>query len=232
MTPLEILAVLVGVFSVGFLPGHLPNRRRARERRALARAPRKHVAELVDAEVACVEGVVRRVAPSLEAPLTGRRAVFWSVRLEERDFTSQYWKELDEGSKLQSFDVVEDGKAVRVETEVLAFPDLELDHVETTLGSTLAPRQRALLEAAQVEVRPYAHQEYRFREAVLAEGDLVQVDGRVSVVVDPRGERESFRAQPVLRVLRGTKAAPLLIRRPRKVSDTPARGSRTPDRGG
>jgi hypothetical protein len=186
-----------------------------RRRRALERSSAKHVAQLRDGELATVTGVVRRVAPLIKAPITGRPGVLMTFRIEDKDIASLLsWGVRAEGGSAVAFEVVEDGVAALVDTDGVVPPFAGRHHQEAVEARKLTSRQLHALKAMSIRVPPDRSREYRFTEAILAVGDEVRVTGRVTVEVDPRGERESLRGPPVRRVFRGTQDEPLILTRP------------------
>lgn len=191
--------------------------------RRIAGAPTKHVGELCDGESAAVRGILRARGAPLEAPITGRRCVlakygvYAGLPLVNPKLRRQ-------GILRCAFDVIEDGRVVTIDEGCpLAFWS-EPEHVETVHAERLTPAQRAFVDAVKMGSRVPAEDllsDYVFEESVLSEGEAVWVVGRVRVTVDPRGERDHPRAQPMLRVFQGTKARPVVLMR---VSDLTPEG--------
>jgi hypothetical protein len=181
-------------------------------RRRLAGARARHVAQLCYGDLARVRGIVRPRSAPVRAPLTGRTAVWFSYMVEQRiDFRAAGWTPLTGGVHFDPFDIVEDGVPVTVEGVVSVF--LEPDHQVDVASSQLTTSLRELLRRADIRVPADVRMHYRFSEALLPAGTLIEAGGRVSVEVDPRGEPQTFRGQPLRRFLRGTAEEPVVIGR-------------------
>jgi hypothetical protein len=150
--------------------------------------------------------------------ISGRGGVYIKYRIHEQIPYSppKLLKEIDQG---YPFEVVEDGKTVVVEKGWVIDLCSEFEHSGTVEPQTLTEAQRSALADAKVALVQDAS--YLIEESVFEEGDEVRVFGRVRVKVDPRGESESLRGQPIRRAFRSMWAEPVILMR---VSDTSARG--------
>lgn len=178
-----------------------------RARRLLARVPEKALVEVVEGELVRVRGKVRSAGGVLEAPFSGRRCIGFRAVAEEKEMQS-LWKEVVRLQECASFLLTADGVEASVEGPF--FVGLDVDYRS---GEQLVKAQLDALAKHGVRaiVDRRGRRALRFHEAILEEGDPIWVVGRVRVAVDPRGQSETLRGPPVLRVLEGTKRGPVVI---------------------
>ncbi|HVU53295.1 MAG TPA: hypothetical protein VHL80_21570 [Polyangia bacterium] len=193
------------------LVGLVPELLRLRRDRAMRRVPAKHVAQLRAQEVARVRGTVRPRSSPARSPVTGRAGVWFQFVVDQRsDFQAAPWTPAASGAHFEPFDIIEDGAAVTVEGVVSVVG--EPDH-RAEVASPLTGALREVLRRADVRVPADVRTHYRVSEILLGASAVVEASGRVSVEIDPRGERESLRGNPLRRFLRGTEEEPVVIRR-------------------
>jgi hypothetical protein len=185
----------------------------SRARRRLFRAPEKPLGALVEGDLARVRCMALRASQSCEAPFSLRRCIGFRVTVEElvtQDGGGRDWQKVVEREECAAFDVGADGIEARVEGPfVLA---MEID-ARSTGEAQISPKDAQGYEKLGVALTTAfgSARRLQYKEAAFEVGDPVWVLGRVSVVVDPRGRRESFRGQPVMRVIRGTKREPVVL---------------------
>jgi hypothetical protein len=177
-----------------------------RARRLLARAEEKPLRAVGDGDYVRVRGVARRARGSLEASFSGRSCIGFSVLVEE--FPKEGHREILRLARCLPFVLEAEGVEALVEGPFLF--GLEIDHrVEgvppQAVRDTLAKHGVSMTDAAGWP------RQLGFFEAALEDGDTICVLGRVSVGIDRRGHRESFRSQPVLRVFEGSRANPVVL---------------------
>jgi hypothetical protein len=194
-----VLAALGGALVRWLMP-------RRRARRLLARAEEKLLGAVVEGDHVRVRGVARRAEPTLVGRFSGRKCIGYRASVEENNGGD--WLEIFRMERCGSFVLVAEGVEARVEGAFLL--GLEIDHrVDGEL-----PREAVDLLASYgvSQTDPSGRpRRLRYLEATLEDGDSIWVLGRARVVVDPRGQRESFRAQPVLRVFEGTKGDEVIL---------------------
>jgi hypothetical protein len=142
------------------------------------------------------------------SPLTDRRCIGFSFRIDESIGGS--WQVILEVDDCYPFELVADGALAQVKGPFVF--GLEID-ARGGDGAPLATNVRETIERlCEPRSGPWARErKLRFSEAILAEGDPIEVLGTVSVSVDPRGQRESARGQPLLRLIRGTPRHPTAL---------------------
>jgi hypothetical protein len=179
---------------------------RHRARRLLARAEEKPLAAVVEGDHVRVRGAARRVRGSLDAPFSGRKCFAFRAVVEQRHENS--WTEILRLERVVPFALVANGVEARVEGPVLL--GLEIDH---RIEDELSLQARLTLIEHDVDITDDCDRPLRLRclEAALEEGDPIWVLGRARVAVDPRGQIESLRGSPVLRVFEGTKRRPIVL---------------------
>lgn len=184
-------------------------------RRLLAEVPEKRIPELAEGERARIRGIARRGGELKTALVTQRRCIGFRLVIDgsERDRAMEWdegdqWVAGGEWVDCAAFELVADGAAARVEGTVLM--GMEFD---TYGGDGATPLKEAELGAIN-RLCPGGRASSRsFSEAILQDGDRIWVLGRPSLVVDPRGLRDSSRGQPMLPVFRGTPQDPVVLAR-------------------
>jgi hypothetical protein len=182
---------------------------RRRSRRLLEGIRQERVAGLVDGLRFRVAGVARRSGREVTSPLTGRRCIGYRLVIEEPGD--------DVGLQLAlvredcaPFELVDEGAVASVEGPFLF--GLEVDSSSNVPMDLPEELQSALEKAGRERSDGWGGvQKYRCREALLEDGDHITVLGRASLIVDPRGERDTSRAQPILRVIRGSSEEPTVL---------------------
>jgi hypothetical protein len=171
-----------------------------RARRLIRRAKEKLLGAVAGGDHVRVLGLVRSARETLCAPYSGRRCVAFRAVVYTADHAND-----DKGSEISRversvpFFLVADGIEARVEGPFLL--GLEIDD----RGTEAELPRGAFKEARRFLVG------LRWNEATLEEGDPVWVLGRARVAIDPQGQPEELRGQPVLRVFAGTKRTPVVV---------------------
>jgi hypothetical protein len=171
-------------------------------KRLLSEAPQKHLGELVDGDRARVRGIARRGAQLKTSLVTHRPCIGFRLNIEW--LQDGFWHNAGEWVDCAPFELIADGAVARVEGPVLM--GLEIDE--------RGGYERPLTHAEHRAVTQLANDgllRFRFREALLQDGDPIWVLGVASLFVDPRGARESPRSQPMLPVFRGTVQDPTVL---------------------
>jgi hypothetical protein len=197
--------------------------REERRKWRIAGTPRAHIGQLRDGQPVSIRGIVRGLGRPVVAAITGRTGVFVKYWLQA-EFPVAEPHVLKEGIELRSFEIVEDGKAVVVEASCIVDFWSQPEHLAKVHARRLTTEQKRVLDAANVE-NPWPVDiitDFVFAEAVVADGDEVQILGRAAIEIHPQGDRESLRDQPIRRALHGTKAEPVVLMR---VSDASELGS-------
>lgn len=186
-----------------------------RVREALASAPQRSVRELAGGTVR-VTGVAKATAGLLRAPVSQRPCL--AYRLEVDVLEGNLWAPALTLRDACPFLVSEASGQILVAPEGQLECALREDHEGDTRVGALDRADRAhlyaVLSAAQIPIRTRwlgLEHEFRFREGVLADGEMVAVRGCVTRAVHPDGERQTPRDPPTALVLRGSSREPLLI---------------------
>jgi hypothetical protein len=204
------VAGLVGLFVVvGGIAWWFEPRRRAR--RTMAGVREKRLGEIGEGDRFRVRGVARLGQGRRTSPITGRTCIGYRVVVEEevKGNEGNYWKPVVERTDCAPFELHAEGFAAQVDGPFL----FGLERDEGNGDADAAPEILDALERCGVSrVDDFGRpRRFRFMEARLEEGDPILVLGRASLSVDPRGQRDSARGQPILRVLGGTKREPTVL---------------------
>jgi hypothetical protein len=180
--------------------------RRRRARRELARAPEKPLGAVVAGERVRVRGEAQRAEAGLVGRFSGRKCIAFRATVEENRGTG--WWEVFKMERYQPFVLVAEGVEARVEG--MFHFELQIDHripgdPPREVVDLLGTYGFSLTDAFG---RP---RRLRYLEAALEDGDSIWMLGRARVVVDPGGQRESLRSQPMLRVFEGTFDEPVIL---------------------
>jgi hypothetical protein len=202
---LFIFGLLAVFLSAGAVAWWLDPRRQAR--RALAHSDPKRLGAVGEGERVSVRGVARRGAERRFSPITGRECIGYRVIVEAR--VEEDWRTVLEKTDCASFELHAEGVSAQVDGPFVF--GLEMDGRGSE--EDLAPSFFAALERFGVSRhddwgRPRS---FRLAEGLLEEGDAIAVLGRATLTVDPRGQRDSPRGQPILRVISGTKNEPTVL---------------------
>jgi hypothetical protein len=171
-------------------------------RRRLAKVPPKPLGATRDGEWAHVQGLVLG-RPTLTSPLTGRSCIGYRYVI---DTGTKGASPLAQAGDCASFVLEADGFLASVEGPFEIGLDVAVVEHDARIGL------RDVLKRARVPI--WTEGEYkklRAREALLSPDDRVALLGRVSLEVHPQGQRDSFRDQPIRRIIRGTSARPTLL---------------------
>jgi hypothetical protein len=196
-----LVFVLPWAIGAGVLWWRQPTRR---ARRLLARVSEKPLGEVVEGELVRVRGKVRRAGTVLDAPFSGRKCIGFRAVAEEHEIG---WKEVVRLEECAPFLLIAEGFEASVEGPFFVGLDVDLREGH--------PSREQLDTLRKHGVRPIVDRmrrgELRFHEALLEEGDSIWVVGRVRIAVDPRGQSDTLRGPPRLRVLEGTKRGPVVL---------------------
>jgi hypothetical protein len=210
------MALAVGVAAAAAVAAvrHLTSAE-ARARRRLSRAPEKPLGALVDGDVARMRCMALRAARRCEAPFSLRRCIGFRVTVEEYVTDDGHggggdWRNILEREECAVFDIGADGIEARVEGPFALAVEIDTRSAD---DAQMLPRDAHVYETLGVALTTAfgRARRLRYKEAALEIGDPIWVLGRVSVVVDPRGRRESIRGQPIMRVIRGTEREPVVL---------------------
>lgn len=215
LTIVVVMAVL-GIASAVFGRKNV----RTRARVLLSITEGKSLKEADDGQMVRALGMALRADRSLNAPFTGRSCFAYRATVELWDdredgaassVTVASWREVLSREDGVAFALVSDGVEARVEGPFVI--GLEVGVTSEDEGDV--PRHVLetfdRLNGASLNDVYGRGRRLRFCEAVLEHGDEVWVLGRASVTVDPNGRRDSARAQPVTRAIRGTEREPVVL---------------------
>jgi hypothetical protein len=213
--------VVIGVVAVfgAIALGHLAFHEDARVRRALRKAPKLAIGAFPEGSPGRIVGAV---APgeTIEAPLSGRRCVYFEVIVEEKaGGKNKHWRRRVREATGIPF-VVSDGTGRAIIDPAHARIALEDDaHSRSGVFDAATAREEAFLARHGVESRGWLlAKTLRYQEAVIEVDEQVAVAGLAVREPDPdAGAGEGYRGAPPTRIrMNGTPAFPLLV------SDQPA----------
>jgi hypothetical protein len=197
---------LLGVFlAAGAVAWWLDPRRQAR--RALAHSDPKRLGAVGEGDRVSVRGVARRGPERRFSPITGRECIGYRVIVEAR--VEEDWRAVLEKTDCAPFQLHAEGVSAQVDGPFVF--GLEMDgrgSEDDFAPSFFAALERFGVARHDAWGRPRS---FRLAEALLEEGDAIAVLGRATLTVDPRGQRDSPRGQPILRVISGTKSEPTVL---------------------
>ena len=185
-------------------------------RRRLRNAPTKRIQELRDDELGKVVGRARGLDEMLDAPLTGRRCVYFIAIVEEQRSTgkSSYWKTIIKETRGVLFMLEDDSGRALVDAKSAR---IAIDFDGKSKSGTFddpTPVERAFLERHGQKGEGWIfNRTLRYREAVIADGETIAVLGAGTREPDPDAPPiEAYRGEPQTR-LRLTSSAkyPLVI---------------------
>ncbi len=160
--------------------------RESQLKRELARYPRKTLAELPEGTLGRVVGKAVALDDTLEAPLSGRPALYYTAIVEVSD--GKDWKEIVREDRAVMF-VVDDGSA-----RAIVDPSsckVALDFTQTGSSGTLdkpTEREKAFLDAhgtASTHAGGLFNRSLRYREAVIEVGGTIAIYGATTREPDP-----------------------------------------------
>lgn len=192
----------------------------ARIRRKLRSAPRVSIAEAPEGEVVRIDGRVTE-GEALEAPLTGRRCVYYVAVVEEKGDAGD-WMELARESRGVRF-MVEDGTGRAIIDPEGARIDVDLD--STTQSGTTddpTPREAAFLVRHRLKgAGLFFNRTLRYREGVFEIGEPIAVMCQPVREPDPDAASRTagYRDLPPTRLrVGGSPAHPILLSDSRDVT--------------
>lgn len=185
-------------------------------RRQLRKAPMKRIAELGDDQLGKVVGRARGLVETLEAPLTGRRCVYFSVTVEEHrsNGKTHQWRTVIREARGVPF-MLEDnsGRALIDATAARIAVDFD-DKSQSGTFDDPTPAEKAFLERHGQKGQGWLfNRKLRYREAVIAEGETIAVLGAGTREPDPDAPpTEAYRGDAPTRLrLTSSRKHPLVI---------------------
>ena len=185
-------------------------------RRQLRNAPTKRIQELRDDELAKVVGRARALSETLEAPLTGRRCVYFIATVEEHRSSgkSSYWKTIIRETRGVPF-MLEDasGRALIDATGARIAIDFDGKSQSGTFDDPTPIEQAFLARHGQKGEGWVFNKSLRYREAVIEEGETISVLGSGTREPDPDSPpTEAYRGDAPTRLrLTSSRKYPLVI---------------------
>ena len=185
-------------------------------RRQLRKTPTKRIQELRDDELGKVVGRARGLTEMLEAPLTGRRCVYFVAVVEEHHSTgkSSYWKTVIRDSRRVPFMLEDDsGRALVDATGARIAIDFDGKSQSGTFDDPTPAEQAFLARHGQKGQGWIFNRALRYREAVIAEGETIAVLGSGTREPDPDAvPQDAYRGEPPTRLrLTSSRKYPLVI---------------------
>ncbi len=166
-----ILALIVGGVSYYFSKG-------ARIKRAIARIPKKNIRDVTNGDYVRLTGRISAIGEIIQAPLSGRECVYYSVIVEEK-YGRQRWRKIAEEEVMADV-ILQDGDhyAVVISDHPKAY--LIADQ-EYTSGFLDEPDdiQKAFLEEHGIDLKTILgfNRNLRYQEGILEPGEQVIVTG-------------------------------------------------------
>lgn len=200
MLTAALLAWIAVIASGTAMRAHERRSPNAKMRRQLKETPRVKIGEFPESQVACTVGRTRLLeqTPMLEAPLTGRPCLFYTVEVELQSGRS--WRLIARERSGSPF-IIQDATGRAVIEPAEARLDIAFDFVDFVWNN---PRQRE--HAFMLRVQPtlvgvlFTHQ-VRFREAIIGIDELVSVLGAGVREADPLAPpAETYRGEPKTRL--------------------------------
>lgn len=185
-------------------------------RRTLRGAPAKRIAELGDDQLGKVVGRAHGLTETLEAPITGRRCVYFAVTVEERRSTgkSHHWRTVIREARGVPFMLEDDsGRALIDATAARVAADFD-GHSRSGTFDDPTPAEKAFLDRhGQDGQRWLFNRTLRYREAVIEEGETIAVLGSGTREPDPDAPpTEAYRGEVATRLrLTSSRKYPLVI---------------------
>ncbi|HEY5922885.1 MAG TPA: GIDE domain-containing protein [Kofleriaceae bacterium] len=185
-------------------------------RRRLRKTPTRSIQELRDDELGKVVGRARGLDEMLEAPLSGRRCVYFVAIVEEQRSTgkSSYWKTIIKETRGVLFMLEDDsGRALVDATAARIAIDFDGKSKSGTFDDP-TPVERAFLDRHGQKGEGWIfNRTLRYREAVIADGETIAVLGAGTREPDPDAPpAEAYRGEPPTRLrLTSSPKYPLVI---------------------
>jgi hypothetical protein len=185
-------------------------------RRQLRTAPTKRIQELRDDELGKVVGRARALDEALMAPLSGRRCVYFVATVEEHRSTGKtsYWKTIIRETRGVPFMLEDDsGRALIDATAARVAVDFDGKSNSGTFDDP-TPEEKTFLERHGHKGQGWIfNRTLRYREAVIADGEMIAVLGAGTREPDPDAPpAEAYRGDAPTRLrLTSSRTYPLVI---------------------
>jgi hypothetical protein len=164
--------------------------------RQLRASPRRSLAELPEGTPARVVGKAEPLDDTLEAPLSGRRCLYYTVIVEVSE--GRHWKQIVREDRAVMF-TLDDGSARAIVDPSRSKVALEFD--ERSASGTFdnpTEREQAFLDAHKTDSRHafgLFNRSLRYREAIIAVGETIAIFGAMIGVNYTRALRNSYAAR-------------------------------------
>ncbi|HEX5062077.1 MAG TPA: GIDE domain-containing protein [Kofleriaceae bacterium] len=185
-------------------------------RRTLRNAPTKRIQDLRDDELGKVVGHARGLDEVLNAPLTGRRCVYFIATVEEHRSTgkSSYWKTIVRETRGVPF-MLEDGSGRALVDATAARITLDFDGKSQsgTFDDPTEAEKAFLARHGEKGEGWVFNRSLRYREAVIEDGETIAVLGAGTREPDPDAPpTEAYRGDVPTRLrLTSSRKYPLVI---------------------
>jgi hypothetical protein len=187
----------------------------AQAKRALSRRSRSEIVGSQGGEIR-ITGRVQARGELLRAPVSGRSCVAYQLEVEVEE--GENWKTVIDTSAARAFLVNDATGEARVELDGPVVLALERDRRGATgffddIDEAARLSVERLLESKGVSLKLWLgmRRNFRYKEGVLEEGEIVSIGGVAVREVDERAQPVAPRSLPTALVLRGTVDSPLLI---------------------
>jgi hypothetical protein len=194
-----LIGIVVGAIVVFAMFSH-----DAQVKRALKKAPLAKINALAEGRPGKIVGAVRPFEQVLTAPLSGRRCVYWIVRVEQRRHTgkSSHWRKIIEEHQGVPF-TVDDGTGHAIVDARNAKIALDTD-MRTKSGTfdNPTPQETEFLSRHRVSGQGLVfNKQLRYAEAVIEENEVVAVLGAGVREPDPGAPpADAYRGEQPTRV--------------------------------
>jgi hypothetical protein len=185
-------------------------------RRALRSAPATRIADLGDDQLGKVVGRARGLTETLEAPISGRRCIYFSVTVEERRSTgkSHHWRTVIREARGVPFMLEDDsGRALIDPTAARIAAEFD-GHSQSGTFDDPTPAEKAFLDRHGEDGQRWLfNRKLRYREAVIEEGETIAVLGAGTREPDPDAPpTDAYRGEAPTRLrLTSSRTYPLVI---------------------
>jgi len=181
-------------------------------RRQLRALPRRSLAELPEGTSARIVGRAEAIDDTLEAPLTGRRCLYYTAIVELSE--GNHWREIIREDRAVMF-VLDDGSARAIVDPSSSKVALEFDG-KSDSGFLDNPneREQAFLDAHNTPGRRLVfNRSLRYREAVIEVGETIAIFGAAVREPDPTAQPEAaYRGDAPTRLLMtSSRKQPMII---------------------
>lgn len=172
------VAVILGLIIYNFYFS-----REAVVKRRIRSAPSGKLSELLEGEVARISGTVEYIGKTLDAPLSGRKCIYFHVHVEQQHSNgkSSHWSDLVQEEEAGDV-VIRDGNDYAIiQTTMLKTYLIQDRQYNSGFLNDASPVLREYLSGHGIDPENFLglNKTIRYKEGILEKGETVQVAGRV-----------------------------------------------------